>query len=245
MITAVQKVEHGLPVPIVTSEVWDTIMKIAPACHQSRLFGVASPEAAAMIMLKGWELGLSLTTAFEFVQVVQGKPGLSPRGALAIVLKSGELAEWEIIEGDDFCEVYMKRRTGFSYRLRWTLAQAQKSGVIKPGSGWENYPANMLRWRAIGFVIDVVMPDVINGMKRTDELGADLTPAGDTVINGEFKVMPPKPVADSVPGGEVVTLQKLLETYTAEQIVTANEGKIPQTEADLVAVAEKLAKVQP
>jgi hypothetical protein len=46
--------------------------------HQARLFGVNNAEQAMAIMLKGYELGLGLTASFEFVQVVQGRPALSP-----------------------------------------------------------------------------------------------------------------------------------------------------------------------
>jgi hypothetical protein len=66
-----------------TPQVWQMISQMAPVMWKSRLFGVVSQEAAAAIMLKGYELGLSVTASFEFIHVIQGKPGLSPRGALA------------------------------------------------------------------------------------------------------------------------------------------------------------------
>ena len=61
-----------------TPQVWDMIERIAPAMAASRLFNVPSPEAAAAIMLKGYELGLSLTASFEFIHVIDGKPSVSP-----------------------------------------------------------------------------------------------------------------------------------------------------------------------
>ena len=74
--------------PQLTPSVWQMIESVAPALHQSRLFGVTSPDQAKAIMLKGYELGLSLTASFEFVQVVMGKPAITPRGALAMILNS-------------------------------------------------------------------------------------------------------------------------------------------------------------
>lgn len=230
-----------------TPDVWQMIGQVAPVIHQSRLFGVASAEQAAAIMLKGFELGLSLTASFEFIQVVQGKPAITPRGALAMILGSPLCAGVKIDDLADAngkptgCRVWMKRANGFEYTVTWTLADAEKADVIKPDSGWSKYPANMLRWRAVGFCADVVFPDIIGGMKRSDELGADITPEGD-VIDGkaawkagiESTAAPEKPVTPTI------TLDELVKKYGAEAVMTAAGGVIPGTDADVATVAKAL-----
>lgn len=155
-----------------TPDIWNLITALAPAAHQSRLFGVSSPEQAAMIMAKGYELGMPITAAFELIHVIQGKPTLSPRGALALVQASGLLEDMAITEPAGSCTVTMRRRGGPSYTLTWSIEDAKRAGVIKPDSAWQSYEANMLRWRAIGFVIDVLFSDVTGGLKRADEFGA-------------------------------------------------------------------------
>lgn len=134
-----------------------------------------------MIMAKGFELGMPITAAFELIQVIQGKPTLSPRGALALVQASGLLERMDIQEQPGACTVTMKRRWGDSYTLTWTLDDAKKAGIVKTDGAWETYPANMLRWRAIGFVIDVLFSDVTGGLKRADEFGAAINAEGDVV----------------------------------------------------------------
>lgn len=166
-----------------TPDVWAMIKEIAPAMEMSRLFGVNKDQAVA-IMLKGYEIGLSLTASFEFVQVIQGRPTLSPRGCLALIQQSPNFAGMKIEDIKDAqgnpqsCKVWMKRVNGFEYTTEYTMDEAQQAQLVKPNSGWDKYPANMLRWRAIGYCADVVFPDVIGGMKRADEFGADLTPDG-------------------------------------------------------------------
>lgn len=164
-----------------TIEMWNLISAIAPAAHQSRLFGVSSPEQAMMIMAKGHELGLPVTAAFELIQVIQGKPTLSPRGALALVLASGMLEDMQIDDQPGHCTVTMKRRNVPAYTLSWTIDDAKRAGVIKADSAWQSYQANMLRWRAIGFVIDVLFSDITGGLKRADELGAAVNADGNIV----------------------------------------------------------------
>jgi len=84
-----------------TPAIWQMIQSIGPAMHQARLFGVSNPEQAMAIMLKGFELGLSLTASFEFVQVIQGHVGLSPRGALALIQQSPLCSKLEIQDQTD------------------------------------------------------------------------------------------------------------------------------------------------
>ncbi len=226
----------------ITPDMWGMIQAIAPDAHQSRLFGVHSPAEAAMIMLKGHELGLGLAASFEFVQVVMGKPTLSPRGCLALIHQANSLIEVQIRRSDDMaCTVWMKRKdTGFEFEATWTMQDAAKAGVVKPDSGWDHYPANMLRWRCIGFVADVVCPDLIGGLKRADELGADIDREGN-VVEGSWSpaAAPATPAAE--PTAPTVSLDDLLAQYTPDQIMEANEGRIPGTDEEVAAVAEKLA----
>lgn len=223
---------NALTIKPLTPSTWQMIQSIAPIMHTCRLFGVSSEHQAAAIMLKGYELGLSLTASFEFIHVVQGKPTLSPRGTLALIMQSPDFGEMKVEDSPNECKVFMKRKNGFEYQLTFTLDDAKKAGLIKPDSGWSKYPANMLRWRAVGFCADVVFPDVIGGMKRADEMGANITPEGD-IIEGNWQVYtePAKP--------DPLTI--LLGTYTPEQILAVCEdGKLPTTEDEIALVIERL-----
>lgn len=249
-----------------TPDTWTMIQSVAPVLHQARLFGVSSPEQAAAILLKGYELGLGLASSFEFVSIVEGKPAISPRGALALVMQSPFCAGIKIDDAKDdhgnpvACTVWMKRTNGFEYTVTWTMEDAKRAGVVKNGSGWQSYPANMLRWRAVGFCADVVFPDVIGGLKRADEFGADLTPEGD-VIEGSWRDAPvttPQAVSQSttaVPPTDAApheapvvapapeaSLSDLVQQYGAEAVMQANAGRIPATDEEIAAVAQALGE---
>jgi len=233
------------------------IMQVAPTMHMARLFGTASAEQAAAIMLKGFELGFSITASFENIHVIEGKPSLSPRGALALIHGCGELAGITVTDELDAkgaptaCAVTMKRRNGFEYTARFSMDDAKRAGLVKPNSGWEKYPANMLRYRAIGYAADIVFPDVIGGTKRADEYGADLTADGD-VIEGSWQTpqggsqpqQPQQPAASPV-SQKPMTLAMLSATYTPSEIMAINGGKIPQTPEECAVVADKLANRKP
>jgi len=186
-------------VPVTTGDTWATIKAIAPVAQASRMFGVTI-EQASIVMLKGHELGLGLAGAFEFIHVIDGKPSISPKGALALIQRSGELAGLEIHDLTDGkgtptrCKVTMKRKNGFEYTVEYSMADAQRAGVVKDKSAWEKYPANMLRWRAVGYCADVVFPDVLGGLMRPEELGAEVNAEGAPIEAVSWHVVEdPKP----------------------------------------------------
>lgn len=214
-----------------TPAVWHMISEMAPIMYKAHLFGVQSPEQAAAVMLKGFELGLSMTASFELVQVIQGKPALSPRGAMALLLSNPlvkEIAINKITDGKGAFVGYsctMERENGFKYTAQFTMQDANRAGLVKPDSGWAKYPENMCLWRAVGFCADVVAPDVTAGMttlmKAPEMYGVALTEAGD--------VVDVTPV--SVPSTD--PLQELVTQYGAQAVMDANGGTIPTTPEQL------------
>lgn len=216
-----------------TPGIWAMIEKMAPAMFKSRLFGVTSIEQAEAIMLKGFELGLSMTASFELVQVIQGKPALSPRGAMALLLSSPVMKDIEIkrLEGQKGFigyECTMTRASGFTHTSKFTMDDAAKADLVKANSGWMKYPENMCLWRAIGFAADVVAPDVVAGMtsimKAPEMYGVALTEGGDVVD---------APTFDSA-------LSDLEKEFGAEKIYNVYRT-IPQTFEQIAEVRKALA----
>jgi hypothetical protein len=171
-----------------TPAVWEMITSIAPTVHQSRLFaGINSPEQAAVVMLKGLELGFNLTASFEYIEMISSKASLKPQGALALIHRSRNF-DLKVSDGQDYCEVWMRRRdTGFEYTSRFGLAEAQQAGLVKKDGGYDKYPADMFRARAIARCARVVAPDVLAGLYLTTELQIDDTgvPVDDDIIEVE------------------------------------------------------------
>ena len=186
----------------VTGDTWATIKAIAPVAQASRMFGITI-EQAAIVMLKGHELGLGLAGAFEFIHVIDGKPSLSPKGMMALIHNDGriEVKLTRLVDKSGKFEGYecwMKRKdTGFEHSARFTLQDAVKAGLMKDKSSWEKYPENMCQWRAIGFAGDVVCPDVGGGMLRPEELGAEVDAEGTPVVIASWHVVEEKPQPQS------------------------------------------------
>lgn len=231
--------------------VWQMINNVAEDVYRSRLFPVSSSQQAAAIMLKGYEIGLGLMASFEFVQVVKGHVGLSPKGALALLHNSPKIASIKLTrltdERNRFVgyECTMKRAdNGFSHTERWTLDDAVRAGLMKPDSNWEKYPENMCKWRVVGFTSDIVAPDVTAGMVdfmiRPEQFNIRVDNEGNIIESSVVVETSVKSSSD--PEQPSVTLEQLLEQYTAEQILQANSGTIPGTSQELEQVTNYLIK---
>lgn len=237
-----------------TPSVWGMLKEIAPVMHVSRLFGVSSPEQATAIMLKGYELGLGVTSSFEFIQVIEGKPSLSPRGALALIQSKGVLDGFEVTDLRDNegkylgAKCYMKRGNT-EYTAQFSLEDAKRAGLTEgspTGSGkrgygnWEKYPTNMCTWRAIGFAADVVCPDITGGLTTYLKMPEAFNSVTVDAEGNFEKIVDAKP-ALAIPKAVIsTTLNDLLAKFSPDQIMDANGGKIPATAEEIDEVAAKL-----
>lgn len=255
-IVSVSQAENTLANREMSLGVWQMINTVAQDVYTSRLFPVSSPQQAAAIMLKGYEIGLGLMASFEFVQVVKGHVGLSPKGALALLHNNTKIENIKLTrltdEKNRFVgyECFMKRAdNGFSHTERWTLDDAVIAGLMKPDSNWEKYPENMCKWRSIGFTADIVAPDVTAGMVdfmiRPEQFGVRIDDDGNIIEGRNVEIVSNVVVESSAKHVEElpsVTLEQLLDQYSAEQILQANGGMIPGTSQELEQVANQLIK---
>ena len=238
--------EKGALVPLLerelTPSIWNMIGSMAPVMWKSRLFGVASVEAATAIMLKGYEMGMSMTASFEFIQVIDSKPTLSPRGALALLMRSKDLDKLIIQplkddQGKYFGHSCYMKRQNIEYTAQFTMDDAKRAGLIRPNSAWEKYPENMCMWRAVGFCADVVAPDILSGMTTFLKAPENFE---ENVVEGFIEQDTQYTAPIPVNNGPKVSLTDLCNQYGAEAVMIANEGKIPGTDEEVFAVASKL-----
>ena len=169
----------------ITLGVFNTILALAPTIHASRMFkGIGSAEQAAVVMMKGAELGFPFTAAFENIEMIEGKAALKPQGMMALIHRSKNF-DIKVTDQKDGCTVWIRRRdTGFEFQASFTKADAIQAGLVRPGGNYEKYPPDMYRWRAIARCARVACQDVLAGMYLTVEL-VDEWNEGD-VIEGEI-----------------------------------------------------------
>ena len=147
---------------------------------------VNTPEKALAIILKGRELGIPAWAALTTIHVIDGVPTASPQLMVALIQRSGELADMTVDGDDESCAVTMQREGQQPHTEVFTMDDAVRQDLAQR-KNWVKMPTVMLKWRAIAACARVVFPDVILGMYTPEEIapGADVNEEGALLIETE------------------------------------------------------------
>jgi hypothetical protein len=165
----------------------DLVMKIAERFVSSGFLprSIDNPAKAFAIITMGQEMGIGAWQAINGINVISGKPTISPQLMLALIENSGRLEDIKIDTSATQCTVVMKRVGRTAHTEMFTMDDAKRLGLTGKDN-WQKQPAVMLKWRAVAACARVVFPDVIIGMYTPDEIDADSVRVNDS---GEMTVI--------------------------------------------------------
>lgn len=181
---------------------------MAKAAVDSKMYrGVGEQSGVMMIMLAARELGIPPCQALNGgINIIQGKVEISARMMSALIRKAGHRIE--VKQNDEnSCTLIGKRSdTGETLYSSFTLAEAQKAGLVKPGGGWTKWPKDMCFARALSRLARQLFSDVI----------------GIGYVEGEIKALEAEIVIpDDIPKEEInpeENLQKLMNMFEQADI---------------------------
>lgn len=126
-------------------------------------------------------LGLHPMAAITGIHVIEGKPSASAGLISALVRRAGHKLR---VRGDDHQAVAQIVRADdpdFTFEVTWTLERAHKAGLTGK-KVWKQYPAAMLKARAITEVAREACEEALSGVHYTpEELGAQVDADGEPV----------------------------------------------------------------
>ncbi len=189
------------PQPSVSMQDWEVMRSQAAMLVTTGFLpsSIKTPEQAVAIILLGRELGIPTMAALGTINVIQGKPAVSPQLMLALIYRSKlhEIIDVEE-ETETRCVVLMKRKGQPEHRETFTIEDARKitttewvdgkktQSVLADKYNWRSMPKTMLKWRAIAACARVVFPDVVLGLYTPEEMGANVEVSDE----GEMQVLP-------------------------------------------------------
>ena len=177
------------------------LMQLADTLIKSGMLpsSIKSKEAAVAIMLKGREIGCGPMEAFSSINVIQGKPTISPQLMVALSERSGALQDYTIKDTDDMtpqelkgcehsltknhggtCMVTVTRRGRTPKAASYSMEDAKRNGLAGKDN-WKKQPKIMRQWRAVSAAFRVVFADVLAGLYIPEEMGAEVDEAGQIV----------------------------------------------------------------
>ena len=171
---------------------------------------IKTAEQALAIMMTGKELGIPPMQALRGVNVIHGTPTVKPELMLALCVQRVPGFVYQFENCSATSATFTAQRPGMAkpHSETFTIDDAKRAGLDKEGGMYRKYPANMLRWRAAGNCLHVVAPDVLVGIYTPEELGAEVTEAGEIVILPEPQVAQ---AADLMTNEQVETIKALLK----------------------------------
>lgn len=142
---------------------------------------IKTPQQAIAIIMAGYELGIQPWQALTTINVIQGKPSISPQLMLALIQRSGQVEDIAIDGDENMCTVSMKRKGQSVHTETFTMEDAVRMQLAGKDN-WKKQPGTMLKWRAVAACARVVFPDAILGLYTPEEMGADVRVEGDEQI---------------------------------------------------------------
>lgn len=126
----------------------------------------------------GQTLGIAPLTAIQSIHVINGKPTASADLIAGLVRRAGHKLR---VNGDDkraVAQIIRADDPDFTFEAVWTIERAQAAKLTSKDT-WKNFPAAMLKARAITEVARAACSEILQGTIYTpEELGANVDADG-------------------------------------------------------------------
>lgn len=174
-------------------EKWEIMRQQADTLVKSGFLPTAvnTPEKAIAIIMKGRELGIGSMEALSSINVIQGKPSVSPQLMLALARRTGELEDLKMDANDKGATVTITRKGQSPYTTKFGIAEATAAGLLQKDN-YKKQPAIMFQWRALASNLRVTFPDAISGLYTVDEMEGN-----ETTITTRGPIQMPKSIKET------------------------------------------------
>lgn len=145
----------------------DKIRSMADDMAKSGIFG-KTPEQIFSLMLIAQGEGLHPAVAVQEYDIIQGRPAINSRSALARFQAAGGTIQW-VERTDKRASAKFYHPQGGELTVTWDMARATQAGLVGKQS-WKTYPAQMLSARVIAEGVRAVYPACLSRMYTVEEV---------------------------------------------------------------------------
>lgn len=168
----------------------DARIRYAQTLAASNLLPDAYRQQPANVLVAvetGTMLGIHPIAALNGINVIKGKPTISPALMTALVRRAGHKVRVKVTgTGKDLAATVQVIRADdpdFTYEATWTLDRAERAGLLDSAT-WRKYPEAMLKARATSEVCREAAEEALCGVQYTpEEMGAAVDADGDVVLS--------------------------------------------------------------
>lgn len=172
------------PTAIATGSELQAAMQFAQALAQSNMLPAQYRGRPANVLWAiefGKAVGIEPMAAILGVHMIDGKPSASAGLISGLVRRAGHRLR---VFGNDttaVCEIVRSDDPEYTFRAEWNLDRARQAGLTEK-TNWRQYPAAMLKARAITEAARDACEEVLFGLHYTpEELGATVDADGQVI----------------------------------------------------------------
>lgn len=161
--------------PLSPAEDWQVMKEQAQVMIKSGFLppSIRTPEQCMAIFMTGKELGIGFMESIRSINVIQGKPTISPQLMLALANRNGQLEDIKIDANDQRAIITIKRKGRSPNVSEFGVKEATGLGLMTKDN-YKKQPKTMFTWRSLAANLRVTFPDVLVGFYTPEELGADV-----------------------------------------------------------------------
>lgn len=166
---------------------YQEILMLGNVLHKSGYFRDIRDQAQAVTkILWGKELGFTPIVSLGGIHIIEGKPALSSNLMATLIKRSGRYDYRVKVWTDTECTLTFREKNGAGWEdvgsSTFTIDDAKRANVVKPGGSWSKYPKAMLFARALSQGLRTYCPDVSAApIYSPEEMGATVDEEGAVV----------------------------------------------------------------
>jgi 5'-3' exonuclease len=153
----------------------DTLIIADRLFRSGLLSGYGNPNAVALVIFAGRELGLGMMASLRGFHNIKGKVTMAADLMRALVIASGKAEYFMCKTRTAEKAIWTTKRKGDPEptTLEFTFAEAQASGLVSPNSGWQKHQADMVAKTASSKLARLVYADLFFGLYCPEEMGGE------------------------------------------------------------------------
>ena len=187
------------------------IREVAATVAKSRMFpGMENPDSVFVLMMLCQSDGIHYMQALRRYHVVKGRPAMRADAMQAEFQRRGGRVKFLVRDAKE-CEADFTHPSfqPEPLRIKWTIEDARRAGLLKEDSGWIKYPRAMLHARVVSEGVRSVDPGVVVGIYTEEEIqdfDAENRGTFDQLPMPSASPAPPKAIVKAPPRKETVRL---------------------------------------
>lgn len=141
--------------------------QMSKALSYNKMFGKTAEELLPLLLIAQAE-GKHPAIACQEYDIIQGKPAINSKSALARFQQAGGSIQWNE-RSDIRSSATFSHPQGGTLEVVWTIDRA-KQAQLTGKDNWKKYPAQMLSSRVVAEGVRACFPACLSGMYTTEEV---------------------------------------------------------------------------